>query len=278
MTLSQELEDIKKGDGLFVDTDAAAKNRTNIELMRKAEVDARSNSSFRPQPLLPKKKENITQEVITMTINEAPPITRESLPEKSKGQILYEQHAQEKGLKTAWKELSQRGKDSWERKANPDAAKKPENMPEIMPGRDWEKDKEAIIADYKSMKLLDLYKKWHLNSGKWKKLKKEWNVPGKGRYSHGKPIITKEKVFIQVKPSDAVIQRLDYISNHLGAMDLKLKEMDEALGDLLQAGCMEEDMKAAIVAAAIDYYSGTGYTKDTRAKKVLLIVQAIERV
>ena len=79
-------------------------------------------------------------------------------------------------------------------------------------------------------------------------------------------------------PETPVAQRLDAISNHLGAMDLVLTNMDSSLNDLNNRGYMDEAMKADIVAAAIEYFTGPGITKEDRGKKVLAIVQAIEGV
>ncbi|MDP2730302.1 MAG: hypothetical protein Q8O55_07460 [Dehalococcoidales bacterium] len=43
----------------------------------------------------------------------------------------------------------------------------------------FDKDKEAIIHDYQTVKLKDLFKKWHFYSSTWLKLKERWKVKGK---------------------------------------------------------------------------------------------------
>jgi len=48
----------------------------------------------------------------------------------------------------------------------------------------WEQNKEAILQDYHSMTVLALFGKWHMPATTWMKLKKLWEVKGKGR---GKP-------------------------------------------------------------------------------------------
>ena len=55
----------------------------------------------------------------------------------------------------------------------------------------FDQHKEAIIADYRSMTLNDFYKRWHITSSTWLKLKKKWEVPSKGlggskKKRHGK--------------------------------------------------------------------------------------------
>lgn len=43
----------------------------------------------------------------------------------------------------------------------------------------FEQNKEAIIADYYSMKLLDFFKRWRITTGRWLKLKIQWGVERK---------------------------------------------------------------------------------------------------
>jgi hypothetical protein len=42
-----------------------------------------------------------------------------------------------------------------------------------------EKDKEVMIEDYNNMPLMDFYKKHHISSNLWARLKKEWGIKGK---------------------------------------------------------------------------------------------------
>ncbi len=43
----------------------------------------------------------------------------------------------------------------------------------------WEKNKEAVLADYQSMKLQPFLKRWSLATTTWIKLKKKWGVQNK---------------------------------------------------------------------------------------------------
>jgi len=45
----------------------------------------------------------------------------------------------------------------------------------------YEQHKEAILADYRSMKLYDFFKRWHISTTWWLKLKEDWKVQGKQR-------------------------------------------------------------------------------------------------
>ena len=45
----------------------------------------------------------------------------------------------------------------------------------------FEQNKEAILADYHSMKLLEFFKSWGITSASWLKLKKLWGVQNKGK-------------------------------------------------------------------------------------------------
>ena len=103
------------------------------------------------------------------------------LPVKTSGQVYYESYADTKGLRTPWSALGVATRAAYERKAA-DAAKKPHRP---YTARDWEAIKDEVLSDYKSLKLKDFYVRWKLNSGRWKLLKQQWDVKGKGR-SHGK--------------------------------------------------------------------------------------------
>ncbi len=43
----------------------------------------------------------------------------------------------------------------------------------------FEKNKEAILADYNSMKLILFYRRWGISTNMWIELKKDWSVQGK---------------------------------------------------------------------------------------------------
>ena len=44
----------------------------------------------------------------------------------------------------------------------------------------WERNKEALLQDYRSLTLLKFFQKWHLSTNKWGELKKLWGVEPKG--------------------------------------------------------------------------------------------------
>ena len=104
--IEDEAADANKGYGLLIDTDGAARNRANIERMRKQEVDKNDLRSW--QPVL-NTKVNITQEVIKVVVK---------TEGKTKGQLFYEKHAEIARLKTLWYELSVKAKEVYEDKAN----------------------------------------------------------------------------------------------------------------------------------------------------------------
>jgi len=110
----------------------------------------------------------------------------------------------------------------------------------------------------------------HIQSTRWHVLRAKWNVPSKGRQGGNRKRTGTKPTKIETKtanPETPVAQRLDAISNHLGAMDLVLTNMDSSLNDLNNRGYMDEAMKADIVAAAIEYFTGPGITKEARGKK-----------
>lgn len=43
----------------------------------------------------------------------------------------------------------------------------------------FEQNKEAMLADYRSMRLLDFYKRWSVCSTTWHKLKQRWDIKSK---------------------------------------------------------------------------------------------------
>ena len=95
--------------------------------------------------------------------------------------------------------------------------------------KDFEKDKDKIVADYQQLTMAGFYKKWHLNSSGWKRLKKKWKVEGKGRYSHGKPAVSKAETkapsqIIHVMPE---IFQLDERELHM-LMNLGIKTLLES--------------------------------------------------
>ena len=70
----------------------------------------------------------------------------------------------------------------------------------------------------------------------------------------------------------------ELIIEKITVLEKKIEMLDSGIGDLLNRGYMDEDMKAVIIASVIDYYTGPQYNKDIRAKKVLAVAQAIEGV
>ena len=70
-----------------------------------------------------------------------------------------------------------------ERKPVPARPKKRKQLPKY-----FEQHKEAILADYNSMKLKDFYKRWSISTTGWTKLKKDWGVQGKNKKLGSKKI------------------------------------------------------------------------------------------
>jgi len=201
--LSERIKNIKlvdDDDGFLTDFEKARLNRENIERMRKAEDEHHGGNGLRILSLLDKPneikiKKEIEKEMETVTTQQPAKVegikstVKEILTvEKSPGQLFYEKHAQEEGLKSPWASLAQDNKNKYERKALGTEAIQPHRP---YTGRDWEKEKDAVLKDYRNLKLHDFYAKWKLNSSRWLKLKKQWGVKGKGHYSHGKPAVTK---------------------------------------------------------------------------------------
>ena len=104
ITLAPLVERIKKinltedlDSSLINDPAAAARNRQNIENMRKEEKAHHAEGGLRTAPLLPRpQNKNITQEVKENMAVETKPVVP-TVPEKSKAQILWRDSA-----KIAW--------------------------------------------------------------------------------------------------------------------------------------------------------------------------------
>ena len=45
----------------------------------------------------------------------------------------------------------------------------------------WEKNREAVVADYLSMRVSSFFKRWGISSNTWQKLREKWQVPNKTR-------------------------------------------------------------------------------------------------
>lgn len=43
----------------------------------------------------------------------------------------------------------------------------------------WEKNKAAIVADYRGLPLREFFKRWRISSNAWGKLKNKWGIPNK---------------------------------------------------------------------------------------------------
>ncbi len=52
----------------------------------------------------------------------------------------------------------------------------------------YEQNKEAILADYNSMKLKDFFKRWDISSTAWTKLKVDWEIQGKHKKQGSKKV------------------------------------------------------------------------------------------
>lgn len=65
--------------------------------------------------------------------------------------------------------------------AAPTAQELPKPRKKKLVGRYYEQNRELMISDYKSMTLLNFFKKWGMSSPTWMKLRALWGVPKKGR-------------------------------------------------------------------------------------------------
>jgi len=96
----------------------------------------------------------------------------------------------------------------------PAPVSEPEKSPPEVPPRPkkrrqlqqyFEQNKEAILTDYYSMRLMDFFVKWHLTSTTWIKLKKLWNAAPKLRVvakRTSKPSKAKPEKETALKPPD----------------------------------------------------------------------------
>ena len=151
----------------------------------------------------------------------------------------------------------------------------------LVSDEELEKQKEAIIADYLNldMTLAQTLAKWHIQTGRWHDLRIKWNVPSKDKRKHHYKPVSKSVAKLPEKLLDSTkTETIPPVKQMLGDIEKRLATLDQGVGDLLNRGYIDEAMKADIVAAAIEYYSGPGVTKEDRGKKVLAIVQAIEGV
>ncbi len=65
----------------------------------------------------------------------------------------------------------------------------------------WEKNKEAILADYQSMNLQLFFERWRIATTTWINLKKKWGVQNKGKATGSKPAeASKEKEYKRPQP------------------------------------------------------------------------------
>ncbi len=64
---------------------------------------------------------------------------------------------------------------------NHSAPDKPKNRRGKRQAKYLEKNKEAILRDYRSLRLKDFLTKWHISSNTWLKLKRLWKVTSKGK-------------------------------------------------------------------------------------------------
>lgn len=66
--------------------------------------------------------------------------------------------------------------DRWGLRAKPEKKEPPHKRGGI---EQFDKDKDAIIRDYQTMKLREFLRKWHISTVRWNKLQGRWKVPGK---------------------------------------------------------------------------------------------------
>jgi len=75
-------------------------------------------------------------------------------------------------------------------------------------GKVWEyfdQNREAMVADYHSMKLMDFFKKWAITSNTWLRLKKKWGVENKGKKRPKKPKKTTTKAVKKTTSEDVAL-------------------------------------------------------------------------
>jgi hypothetical protein len=86
----------------------------------------------------------------------------------------------------------------------------------------YEKDREAIIHDYQTMKLMDFFAKWHIWSGRWMVLKARWQVIGKVRGVSRKA----DPVRPQVKPAPSAETIKELTEAEFAAVCVKCEHLD----------------------------------------------------
>ena len=62
------------------------------------------------------------------------------------------------------------------------------------------KNKEAMIADYNSMRVSSFFQRWHISSVTWGKLRELWEVPNKEKHSMYKRAETPRKQYKEPRP------------------------------------------------------------------------------
>jgi len=65
----------------------------------------------------------------------------------------------------------------------------------------WNDNREEITRDYETVRLSELYRKWHICSTSWGRLKKAWGIPNKGRGYRQ----------LRLKPSAEVLGRISIL-------------------------------------------------------------------
>lgn len=164
----------------------------------------------------------------------------------------------------------------------------------------FEPNKEAIIADYYAMNLMEMKVKWHIPSNTWQKLKKLWAVKPKGQ-AKSKPkistppvtgLVMTRRAFLKLPVEERRIllseqgetlrevcpsmfipapDKMDVIEGQLAAINEKLKSLDDNMANMLPPA-MPDDIKEEIFWGIIRAYADDS---KTAAKKVLQVMNAL---
>ncbi len=98
----------------------------------------------------------------------------------------------------------------------------------------WEKNKEAMVADYLSMRVSSFLKKWGISSLTWQKLKKKWGVPNKGKHSMYKRGEAPRKQYKEPRPEPGEFSILITEADLAKLDDEQFRQLWLVLGKIIQ--------------------------------------------
>ena len=137
-----------------------------------------------------------------------------------------------------------------------------------------EADREAMIADYKAMKIEEFEAKWHISDLTWKHLKKKWGVPHNGIGCRTTSIF-KDKETTMDETRVTIITELENLKNAVTNFAAGIKELDETVRSnqaSLNLQQTEMNKKIEALSAAIDTLNN-GYVMEDQLK--ITIVEAL---